>query len=64
MHKEIGNPLGQANTLTNIGLVYAAHGKLEEALKLLMEARGIHLKVGAAGKLQYVEQLIEQLKSP
>lgn len=33
--KEIDNPLGQANTLGKIGIVYRNQGKLEEGLKFL-----------------------------
>lgn len=47
LHKEIGNLLGQASALANIGNVYADLGKKREALELLRQARDIFLRIGA-----------------
>jgi len=43
--KEIGNPLGQAAALNNIGLVYFQQGRLEEALKSYQDALTIHKEI-------------------
>ncbi len=43
LYRKIGNPLGEANALGNIGLAYAGQGKLEDALELLEAARDIYL---------------------
>jgi len=43
--KEIGNPLGQAAALNNIGNIYFVRGKLEEALKSYQDALTIHKEI-------------------
>ena len=43
---EMSNPLGQANVLNNIGMVYGDQGKLEEALKSYETAMAIYIEIG------------------
>ncbi|WP_396033188.1 tetratricopeptide repeat protein [Candidatus Cyanaurora vandensis] len=38
-------PLGWANALSNIGLIYERQGKKKEALKFLQQAQDIYLEI-------------------
>ena len=63
LHQEVGNLLGQADALTNIGLVYFPQGQLEEALESFQAAYAILQRIGAKMQLQMIEQIIELLNS-
>ena len=64
IHKEIGDHLGQADTLYNIGkFFYFSQGKYGDALKRLNEARTIFSQIGATERLHRVERTIAQLES-
>ena len=49
IHEEIGNPLGQANALGNIGIVYSLQGRLEEAIRQTKNA----LKIDSTSATAY-----------
>ncbi|MGC1122220.1 MAG: tetratricopeptide repeat protein [Candidatus Methanofastidiosia archaeon] len=46
LDREIGNKLGEANDLGNIGLICRYRGELDQALKYHMEALGIYRELG------------------
>jgi tetratricopeptide (TPR) repeat protein len=48
--KEIGNRLGQADGLGNLGLVSKRRGETDEARKLLHEAADLYEAIGAGGE--------------
>jgi len=46
LFKQLGNPLGQASTLGNIGNVYFRQGKYEKALRSHQDALAIDKQLG------------------
>ena len=64
LFKQIGNLLGQANTLGNIGNVYADQGKLEVALEQLRQARILYQGIGTRTLVHVVEKEIRRLVHP
>ncbi len=64
IHKQIGDPLGEANDLASIGITYAMQGKNHESLYVLKKARTIYLKLGViAPGLRIVQKIIKHLNN-
>jgi tetratricopeptide (TPR) repeat protein len=61
--REIGNRLGEANQLANLGIVYAERGDLDKAKDYLQQAQAIYQQIGAGGEgPEIVRQALEELE--
>jgi tetratricopeptide (TPR) repeat protein len=64
IHQEIGNSLGQANALTNLGSLQSKMGNYSDALEAAHQARSLYGKVGARTEgFKSVETLIKRLEA-
>ncbi|NIT36272.1 MAG: hypothetical protein GTN49_07205 [candidate division Zixibacteria bacterium] len=59
IHQPLGNPLGEARDLGNIGGVYFHKGEPAEALKYFEEAVAIFERIGAAREIEVVKRNIK-----
>ena len=63
MHKRIGNLMGRANVMTNIGSVLARQRQGDEALEALQQARILYQQIGAKTRgAEVVEKIIARLE--
>lgn len=63
IHKKIGHLQGEANHLSNIGLVYSDLGEKEEALQYLKQAENIFRKISLNTQADSISSKIKEIES-